>query len=83
MLIFDNQMNALLDYFEDTYVGRLNADGTRCDTFVLIARRVQMSKYQKVSADLQRSRQDFMAGNTAIIRFLTQCANKIKPGGNS
>uniref|UniRef100_A0AC34FA09 Uncharacterized protein n=1 Tax=Panagrolaimus sp. ES5 TaxID=591445 RepID=A0AC34FA09_9BILA len=45
-------------------------------------RNAQMSKYQQISADLQRYHQDFMSGNTAIVRFLTQCANKIKFGGN-
>uniref|UniRef100_A0A914P1H1 Uncharacterized protein n=1 Tax=Panagrolaimus davidi TaxID=227884 RepID=A0A914P1H1_9BILA len=45
-------------------------------------RNFQMSKYQKISADFQRYQQDFMARNTAIIRFLTQCAYKIKFGEN-
>uniref|UniRef100_A0AC34F8C9 Uncharacterized protein n=1 Tax=Panagrolaimus sp. ES5 TaxID=591445 RepID=A0AC34F8C9_9BILA len=45
-------------------------------------RNAQMPKYLQISADLQRYQQDFMSGNTAIIRFLTQCANKIKFGGN-
>uniref|UniRef100_A0A914R429 MULE transposase domain-containing protein n=1 Tax=Panagrolaimus davidi TaxID=227884 RepID=A0A914R429_9BILA len=47
-----------------------------------VDRRVQMSKYQKISADLQRFHLDFMAGNTTIIRFLTLCAKKIKFGRN-
>ena len=45
-------------------------------------RNARLKIYQQISADLQRYQQDFMSGNTAIIRFLTQCANKIKFGSN-
>ena len=45
-------------------------------------RNARLKIYQQISADLQRYQQEFIAGNTAIIRFLTQCSNKIKFGGN-
>uniref|UniRef100_A0A914QD34 Uncharacterized protein n=1 Tax=Panagrolaimus davidi TaxID=227884 RepID=A0A914QD34_9BILA len=35
-----------------------------------------------ISADLQRYQQYFMAGNTASIRFLTQCTNNTKFGSH-
>ena len=49
---------------------------------VVDPRNARMQKYQQISADLRRYQQDFMSGNTAIIQFLTQCANKIKFGSN-
>uniref|UniRef100_A0AC34G9Q6 Uncharacterized protein n=1 Tax=Panagrolaimus sp. ES5 TaxID=591445 RepID=A0AC34G9Q6_9BILA len=41
-------------------------------------RNVRMSKYQQTFANLQRCQQDFIAGNTAVIRFLSHCAIKMK-----
>uniref|UniRef100_A0AC35G4Y7 Uncharacterized protein n=1 Tax=Panagrolaimus sp. PS1159 TaxID=55785 RepID=A0AC35G4Y7_9BILA len=144
---FGNQINALLDFFEDNYVGRLNPDdnyvgrlnpdGTRrlalipvghWNVFMRVAndgprtawhnslttslpsqhpsiwrflevikeefilsvnaaqavdvRNPRIAKYRQISADLQRYQQQFMSGNTGVIRFLTQCSNKIKFGGN-
>uniref|UniRef100_A0A914QM09 Uncharacterized protein n=1 Tax=Panagrolaimus davidi TaxID=227884 RepID=A0A914QM09_9BILA len=58
---------------EENYVGQINP------LIPIMKEKFILSINAAIEVD---PRNIFMAGNTAIIRFLTQCSNKIKFGGN-